>query len=379
MDRRETVPSFGSIELLEEGIARKNAYDQCDLYPRDGQSTLGYAEEMAATLVGSEPDQTLIFGSGMAAIDTALEAGLHHENGDDRPLIAFAGILYSQSSARLRSYGKLGIDTVNFDSGCSDNVASILDRKPKVIFSETVANGPGTPVLDYRLLLEQSRNRDDSPVIILDNTLPLSTGLPLAEEITEQDKVIVVESGTKSYTQNGEISGIAYSKHPELLKSLKILRREKGTIPGVGSTERIKLLLPESRRSFDSRNKDLFKNTAILAKILQEISEEDKSFVVSNPVLPNHDNHDLAVEIGLPDGGSPVLFLQPCNLGAHKELAVRIWDNELVRDNADLGQSFGFDRTRILPDDKSGTVRVSGGADTDTEALGEGLRVALLG
>ncbi len=377
MPKQHTVPNFESIEALKSGLEKKNAYEQCDLYPRDGQELLGDAEATASQLIGVEPHQTLIFNNGMAATDTAIETGLHHEGAGSESLIASSAILYSQSGARLQSYARLGLHTSKFDSGDQSSIERMLDKKPEVVYAETVGNGPGTPVLDYRLLLDATRDDGCSPVVILDNTLPLSTGLPLAEHLTEDDKVIVVESGTKSYTQNAEISGIAYTKHPELLKQFKTLRREKGSIPGVGSTERINLLLPESKRSFDSRNRDLFKNTAILARILEEISIDRKDFHVTNPSLQSHDNFQLANELGLPDGGSPVLFLQPTTPDTHIDLTQALWQSPEVRQHAELGQSFGFDKTRILYDDRSGTVRISGGADTDAEALGQAFRQAL--
>lgn len=377
MARHETVPSFESIEALRRGLEQKDAFEQRDLYPRDGQEALGEAEEVASRLIGTTPDQTLIFNNGMATIDTAVEAALYHQGSEGESVIAVSAILYAQSGVRLQNYGRLGINVAKFDSGCDLNTQRILDKKPDVVFAETVGNGPGTPVLDHRLLLEATRDKECSPVIILDNTLPLSSGLPLAEQLTEADKVIVVESGTKSYTQNAEISGIAYTKHPELLLALKTLRRDKGTIPGVGSTERIKLLLPESKRAFDTRNKDLFRNTSILAHILDDIAAETKDFVVSNPALSSHDNCELSKELNLPDGGSPVLFLQPTILGTHVELATKIWSNPAVHEHAELGQSFGFDKTRILYDDRSGTVRIAGGADTDAKALGQAFREAL--
>ncbi len=377
MSKHETVPSFETIEALQQGLERKEQFEQCDLYPRDGQELLGDAEEIAANLIGVEAHQTLIFNNGMSAVDTAVEAGLYHKGSKGKSLIAASAILYAQSGVRLQNYSRLDVAVSKFDSGCTSNIQSIIDKKPDVVFAETVANGPGTPVLDHRLLLEAARSQESAPVIILDNTLPLSSGLPLAKELTEDDKVIVVESGTKSYTQNAEISGIAYTKHPELLQALKTLRRDKGTIPGIGSTERIKLLLPESKRAFDARNKDLFKNTAMLAHILQEAANETKDFIVTNPSLESHDNHELAIDLGLPDGGSPVLFLQPTVPGSHIELTEKIWSNPEVHEHAELGQSFGFDRTRILYDDRSGTVRIAGGADTDTTTLGEAFKNAL--
>lgn len=378
MPKHETVPSFESIQSLNEALEKKDAYAQCDLYPRDGQSMLGDAEEIAADLVGVDPNQILIFNNGMAAIDTAVKTALLSCGMGAESRLAASSMMYSQTKLHIRDYDRLGINISYFHSGDEGSIDNAINKQPDVIFSETVGNGPNTPVFDFRKALIRAYLPGHAPITILDNTLPLSTGLPLADQISERDRIIVVESGTKSYTQNGEISGIAYTKHPELLEELKFQRRKIGSIPGVGSSERIKLLLPESKRAFDERNKNLFKNTSLLAKILDEIAAEEGSFIVSHPSLKEHDNYKLATELGLPDGGSPVLFLQPLVPSAFMELTSRIWEDKLVKDNSKLGQSFGFDHTRILPERNSGTVRVAGGAETNVEELGEGFRRALL-
>ncbi len=367
--KQETVPSFDSVDELIVGLQAKARYDQTNLYPRDGQESLGLAEEIVADLVGVKAEQAVIFSNGMAAIDTVVEAGLD-QAGVTEPVIAYSQVLYSQSSCRLRSIAQRGVRGVQFDSADPSAVERVLEKhQPTVVFSETVGNGAGTPVLDWQHLLEVAANIDSDPTVVLDNTNPLNTGLPIVEKLQEDQKIVVVESGTKSYTKNAEISGIAYAKNPQLLLAIKALRRQKGTIPGVGSSERIKLLLPESRREFDERNLRLFANTAFLAAALEQV--DGKDFVVSHPHLKSHDNYQLAKDLHLPQGASQVLFLQPTSLAhdAHIELLKKLYNHPGVRQHADLGQSFGFDRTRLLYDENACVVRVAGGADTDVEEL----------
>ncbi len=378
---RETVPGSDNIDEHLELLERKDAFEQFDIYPRDGLYSLGDAEAKAATLIGAKPEEVLVFNSGMAAIDTSLETALCTSDKEELK-IARSGILYSQSAGRIsNTLAKLRIKNQVFDSGDQDSLTRLVDNdKLSVIFAETVGNGPGTPVLDYRILLNGLRNQKNPPTLILDNTLPLSTGLKLIDEINEEDRVIVLESGTKSYTQNGELSGIVYTKNPDLLNELKIKRREKGNNPGVGSSDRISYGFPEAKRPFDERNLRLFRNSAILAKILDDIAQERDDFIVSNPALFSHDNFALGKELGLPNGGSPVSFIQPLSLepGSHIKIASEIWSKECVKDNACLGQSFGFDQTRLLIERRSNTIRVAAGAETDVEELGEGFRKALL-
>lgn len=379
MQKHETVPRFESIRALRGALEQKDRYEQINLYPRDGQELLGDAEEFAADVIGVNPSEVLIFGSGMAAIDTALEVGLRQMGQKHDSLIARSTVLYSQSAARIQSYGALGIKSAFFESGDREDVIEMLDRSPSVIFSETVGNGPGVPVLDHRIIIDSLRDSTDGPVTILDNTLPLSTGLALSEQITEEDKVIVVESGTKSYTQNGEISGIAYTKHPELLVALKGLRREKGNSTGVGSTDKVKSLLPEDRDEFNVRNLRLLKNTADIAAVLGRAGKETHGFVPFHPSLPDHPNYELAREIGLPYGGSPVIFIQPGSIN-QEALAHRIAESTETKQYINIGQSFGFNVARLYLDVPSGSVRVAGGANNkSTEDLCQGIHDALLG
>lgn len=375
-ETKEVVPCFESIEALQEGLAAKRAFEAIDLYPRDGSLLLCETEARVAELARVDAHEAIIFNSGMAAVSDAIQVGLDLSR-KPAPTLAISQQLYSQSLNLGQIIQRRGVKTIFFDSGSPDAVAGVIDaRQPDVIFSETVANGPDMPILDVGSLLRKTRELDSSPVVILDNTLPLSTGLPLGEELKSEDNVIVVESGTKSYTFNQELLGITYSKTPVLLDGLKQHRRTVGSMPGLGSVERIRALLPETRESFDERNLSLFKNSGKLALKLYEAQSKGADFIVSHPLLPTHDNHDLA--LALPDGGSPVLFLQCTSCADQFDLAKRLGEDLEVKEQARLGQSFGFDTARILPDERAKVVRISAGARTDADALGTALAKAAI-
>ena len=51
----------------------------------------------------------------------------------------------------------------------------------------------------------------------------------------------------------------------------------------------------------------------------------------------------------------------------HYQIANALWKNPVIPILCDLGQSFGFDRSRIWPDDNAPVVRISGGVYTDEE------------
>lgn len=247
---------------------------------------MGEVEDQIAVLAGVEARQALAYNSGMAATVGAIDVALY-ESGVEAPVVAFATELYTQSQRYIAKYlRQRGVKAYPFDSGDPAAVERTLQlRQPNVVVSETVSNYLNVPVLD--------------------NTLPLSTGLPIGEQIDEVDKVIVVESGTKSYSFNEELLGVVYTKHPGLLNALRRHRRVTGAVVGTASLERILALLPESRETFDERNRQLFQNTGALAIALytaierqkeennREGIEQDLDITISHPALPSHDNHEL--------------------------------------------------------------------------------------
>lgn len=375
---KEVVPCFSSIDELQAGLAAKAAYASIDLYPRDGSERLALAEAQAGHLARVEDHEIALFNSGMSAVVAAVDVALEQSE-THTPVLACAEQLYSQTGAYIgQRLTRRGVKVVRFDSSWPIHVQRVLEQhQPDVILSETVGNGPGVPVLDTEALLDQAKSLGSKPVVVLDNTLPLSTGLPLGNMLPKDDNVLVAESGTKSYTFNSELSGLVYSKNQSLLDKVREYRRMTGSMPGIKSVEGILSLLPDSREAFDDRNKRIYKNTGALALALFEAQANGGDFIVSHPSLPSHDNYDYAAQ-NYPDGASPVLFLQCTGCADQFELAGRIWQNESVQTHAKLGQSFGFDHARILPDERGRVVRIAGGAYTDTEALGQALAEASL-
>jgi cystathionine beta-lyase/cystathionine gamma-synthase len=244
--------------------------------------------------------------------------------------------------------------------------------QPDVVIAETVGNSPKVPVLDVEHLLAVSSNLESDPVVILDNTLPLSTGLPLGEQIDADDKVVVVESGTKAYTANTEMSGLLYSKNQDILEEARALRRSSGNLPGVASVNRIKELLPDSLKEFDDRNEQLYLNAASLAMYLSIAEYQGAPFTVRHPGLHNHRDHVYASYF-LPKGASPVLFLEVDLDHGQFDVTKELWSHEGVREHAELGQSFGFDTARILPDMQRPAIRIASGAKTNVHELGKAL------
>lgn len=372
------VADFASVGELRAGLEAKSRFDPVDLYHRDGSELLGEVESRIASLAGVTPDSLLSYNSGMSAVTDAIDVGLHVAEADGLPVLACPGDTYSQTKRYIEHFLRdKRARVVYFDSGDPEDVDRVIEEhKADVVVVETIANYLNVPVLNTDALLEQTREAGRRMTTVLDNTLPLSTGLPLGEMIGEEDRVIVVESGTKSYTFNQALLGVGYTKNPELHDWLRRYRRTRGSLPGPEHLLRIDELLPTEHEEFDSRNQQLFSNTGRIACILAEAkTEKGAHLTISYPAVPAHPNHDFYTQ-HFPRGGAPILYIVSNKVDQY-ELAEELWQHEGVRDQAKLGQSFGFDHTRIVADENVPAVRIAGGADTDAQRLGQDLAEAL--
>lgn len=379
------VPNFESVEEMKTALGAKARFEHINLYPRDGSTIQGEVEERVAELARVDNGEALAFNAGMAAVAAAVDTALF-ERGADRPVLACSREMYTQTRKLIDRYVRpRGVEVRLFESGDTDDVEKVIDsRSPDIFMSETVSNFLNVPVLDTDHLLEKIRSMDNPPTVVLDNTLPLSTAMPLGEKITPDDKVIAVESGTKSYTFNQVLMGVAYTRNPELLRELLAYRRTVGSVVGGACLAQSLELLPESIEAFDARNRRLYATTGALALAMDEAIQrhnaasphEPVNVIVSHPALPAHDNHDL-YKRQYPEGGAPVLYLQSGTIGQW-DLGKALWDHPGVRQHARLSQSFGFDETKIVVDENVGAVRVAGGAKTDAQKLGTALAEAVV-
>jgi cystathionine beta-lyase/cystathionine gamma-synthase len=376
------VPSFDSVSDLRAGLEAKRAFikdpdEAVDLYYRDGSRLLGKVEAQLADLAGVDAETLLAYNTGMSAVTDSIDTALHTAD-TDKPVLVCSLETYTQTKRYLENFirGKRA-QVYYFDSGNTDEVARVLEeRQPDVIVAETISNYINVPVLDTEHFLGHVRQADKQPAIVLDNTLPLSTGLPLGEVLTPDDKVIVVESGTKSYILNGDLLGVGYTQNEELFDLLRRVRRTRGSLPGPSHATMIDELLPESREEFDDINRRVFKKTGDIAIQLAAAAPEDTHFTIQHPAIPSHDNHELYTR-AYPGGGAPVLYIFSPHLDQYK-VAELLWSNEEVRaEETRIGQSFGFDHTRIVADEDVGAVRIAGGAETDSATLGKALAEAL--
>lgn len=365
---KEIVPSFECLEDLSQAIAAKDSCLPIDLYPRDGTVALSEAEARVAELVGVEAEELILCNSGMAAIVAAIET---FRGPECTIATSWPNENYSQTTAHLARLADQGVKVVRFDASCTNSIDSTIKKhRPDILLAETVGNGPSTAVFDYDGIAERDSFCDVDPVVILDNTLPLPTTYPLAERLAQDPKLVVVESGTKAYTLNKELSGLIYCSNPTSLEELRRTRREFGATPSVAAVDNIHALLPESAADFNGRNRQIFETTEILAECLRDAVGHSAEYIIGHPALGAPDCGDCNQLIG---PASPVLFISCGGELDQFGLTRKLWENPTVREYSVLGQSFGFDDTRILPDSKAPFVRIAGGANTDARILGEAM------
>lgn len=372
------IPCYDSVGEQREAGNRKLT-GESPTYLRYGTPIHTEVEERLAELAGARPSETLIFNTGMSAVRAAIESGLSQVEPGQQAKIAFSRQLYTGTRRWLHEEAQSrGFAYKEFDASDYRHIERVVNKfNPDIILSETVGNYVDAPVLDYKSLLDIGREQHKQPLIVLDNTLPLSTVCDVYSATGEQDRACIVESGTKAYAFNNETLGLAYSKNPSVVQSLRA-KRNDGNLPGIGSTRYIAELLP-TKQEFDERNLVIFENTGRIALKLHEASlAADQKFIVDHPSLPTHENY---AQPHVPNNGNvtPVIFVTPCvaNGSGTLDFAKKIGDNPTVREHIQISDSFGFDQTAFYSADQGSYVRIAPGARTDTEALGDALYNAL--
>ena len=360
------------------------------LYPRDGTASVTDIETAISHL--TIPDQRLnvIVSSGMAAVNGAVDFALERRGEElgRPPKLVHSTELYSQSLKSFRGLQLKGVSKAGFQADWG--VKRIMaDEEPDVIFAETVANTPGMPVFDIHGLLAITRAQpeEEAPIIVVDNTLPLSTGLNFADILTPEDKVLVVESATKGPLHNSGPLGVVYSRNRELMDDFRKHKATKGMVTSTGAGGIILRAIEATTPGYHERNRALYRSTGKLAVALAEAQEErglgSQEFTVSFPTFADHPDHAYVSE-HFTEGVSPVVFIACTRLGEEgvaRNLLKRLYkhpsiDEQIKEGQIFMGQSFGYKEARLLHDRDAPQVRIAGGYDIDSDALAKALKQA---
>lgn len=373
------IPSYGSVEAQRIAVGRKFASFEASTYVRYGTDVHAELELRVAELANAQVDETLIFSHGTSAVQAAIQNGLEQSE-RERPRIAFAHELYPGTIRWIEKYvRRTRAESQRFFAADLENVTDVIEEfEPDVVFAETVANGCDASVLDHRGLLEHARERDHKPFIILDRTLPLSTGgHDVYEALDPEDNACIVESLTKAAAWNRDGFGALYSKNPFVINRLREERAEQGYVPGVGTAKALLESFPDWK-GFHQRNSIILEHAGRLARCLHGIGQvATEKFIVRHPSIEGHANYKQA---HVPFDGviTPVVFLLPQNLNNAEAFAKRIGDNEEVAHHIQRSDSFAFTRAAFYSSDAAPYVRIAPGSGTDVGALSGALYDALV-
>lgn len=393
-----SLANLTSLSELDASLDAKGTFTPGNgLYPRDGTDSVSKLETQVSEV--SIPDQRLniVWASGMSALRESVNFAAVHMANKTRaggvPIIAFGQELYAQSTVFFENEKRKGVRATRFDSGDAEETARMVDEKQvDVLFAETVANTPSMPVLDVDRLLAEVRTLDNPPIIILDNTLPLSTGLNFDDLLQPDDRVIIVESGTKNLMNNSDMLGVTYSHNTALMDALRKHKAHSGALNSLGGLAAIAAKLEITIPGFHDRNRAVFRSTNLIAVALAEAQAElgaNTDFDTTFPTNPKHPNAKLARDITF-DGtnnafASPVVFITATDWTdtAVNDLISRLSQHPAMREQIEagqihLGQSFGMAAARMLYDRNAPSVRFAGGFDlADEVALANAIKEAV--
>lgn len=251
------------------------AYEETDRYPRyfNTPNQVGLAQKIAA-LEGAE--EGLIFGSGMAAISTALLAFL---NAGDH--VVLQNDLYGGTTnlvvEHFNKYGidysfATGLDAVDFEKEIKENT--------KVIYIETPSN-PLMKIVDLSAIAQLAKQHN--LVSMIDSTFasPVNQN-PIAFGID-----IVLHSATKYLGGHSDILAGAVACSAAHMQKVFAVAKSLG-----GNLSELSIwLLERSMKTLSIRVRQQNENAQALAEFL---SQHPAIAAVHYPGLENHPDHALA-------------------------------------------------------------------------------------
>ena len=250
-------------------------YEETDRYPRyfNTPNQVGLAKKIAA-LEGAE--EGLIFGSGMAAISTALLAYLHA--GDH---VVLQNDLYGgTTNLVVEHFHKYGIDYSFAENLTPDAFKDKIQENTKVIYIETPSN-PLMKIVDLKAIADLAKSHN--LVTMIDNTFasPVNQN-PLAFGID-----IVVHSATKYLGGHSDIlAGAVVCSSQHMTPIFAVAKSLGGNLSDLSVW-----LLERSIKTLSLRVRQQNKNAQRLAEFLSQHPQVAKVYY---PGLESHPDHELA-------------------------------------------------------------------------------------
>lgn len=258
-------------------MATAYAYDGVDInrYPRyfNTPNQVGLAKKIAA-LEGAE--KGLIFGSGMAAVSTAL---LSHLKAGDHVILQ-EDLYGGTTNLVVKEFEKFGIE-YSFTKGLKKNDFEVLiQNNTKVIYLETPSN-PLMKIVDLKAIALLARSK--GLITMIDNTFaspinqnPISFGID-----------VVIHSATKYLGGHSDIlAGAVVGSEKQIELVFQMAKNLGGSL-----SDYTVWLLERSIKTLSLRVEAQNHNALELAKFFNKKSAVD---AVYYPGLESHPDYDLA-------------------------------------------------------------------------------------
>ncbi|NGP89987.1 trans-sulfuration enzyme family protein [Fodinibius halophilus] len=251
-------------------------------YSRLGNPTVDRLEQVFAKMEGeniAEDVGALAFGSGMAAVSTALLA-----MANQGAVIAQPGLYGCTGQFLKEEAPELGIDTHFLDLNDLETLDQTLQENPdvKVIYGETMAN-PTMSILNIPAVAEVAKAHN--VLFLVDNTF----ATPYHLRPLEMGADMVIHSTTKYLNGHGTLIGGALVAKQSVIDEYNVALFRKN-LGGVTSPFDAWLNL-NGLKTFTLRMQQHTKNGMKVAQFLEEHEAVKKVFY---PGLDTHDQHELA-------------------------------------------------------------------------------------
>ena len=291
--------AFGSSAELRDHFEGRVERQE---YGRYGNPTVRAAELKLAALDAGE--DAALFGSGMAAITTALFALLKK---DDH--VVLVGDCYRRTRAFVtQTLARFGVESTLVAAGDPDALAAAIGVKTRIILTESPTN-PYLRVIDLPALAEAKR-RHPKVKILIDATF----ATPVNQRPLEQGADLVLHSCTKYLGgHNDLLAGVVVGD-----QGLVALVREARDVLGGVLDPHAAYLLLRGLKTLPLRVSR--QNTTGLA-IARWLEAQPEVARVHYPGLPSHPDHAVAVRLMTGFGGVVSFVLR-----ADLELTARALD-----------------------------------------------------
>jgi cystathionine gamma-synthase len=253
-------------------------------YGRYGNPTVRAAEEKLAALEGGE--DAALFGSGMAAITTALFALL--KKGDH---VVLTGDCYRRTRAFVTQWlARFGVESTIVAAGDDGLVAAAINERTRVVLTESPTN-PYLRVVDLPALAEAKR-RHPRVKILIDATF----ATPVNQQPLTQGADLVLHSCTKYLGgHNDLLAGVVVGDD-----TLVSLVREARDVLGAVLDPHAAYLLLRGLKTLSLRVARQNGSGLSIARWLEEQPEVERVFY---PGLPSHPDHAVAKRVMTGFGG----------------------------------------------------------------------------